>query len=67
MIMIVSTAIRSGSDLKLFGVGWQKECVYLGLLSSRIVLKLAAACLVDLAGWDSDASDRPRVPLSPQH
>lgn len=50
MTMIVSTAICSGSDLKLFGVGLQKECVCLGLLSSRIVLKLAAACLVDLAG-----------------
>jgi hypothetical protein len=50
VIMIVSALIPSGSELKLFGVDWQKKCVYLGVLSSHIVFKLAAACLVDLAG-----------------
>jgi hypothetical protein len=48
--MIVSTVIRSGSELKFFGVGWQKKCVDLRVLSSHVVLKLAAAGLVDLAG-----------------
>lgn len=49
-IMIVSTLIRSGSELNYFEVGWQKKCVDLLVLSSHVVLKLAAAGLVDLAG-----------------
>lgn len=50
MIMIMSTVIRSGSELNFFEVGWQKKCVNLRVLSSHVVLKLAAAGLVDLAG-----------------
>lgn len=50
IIMIVSTVIRSGSELNYFEVGWQKKCVDLLVLSSHVVLKLAAAGLVDLAG-----------------
>lgn len=50
MIMSVSTVIRSKSELKFFEIGWQKKCVDLRVLSSHVMLKLAAAGLVDLAG-----------------
>lgn len=50
MIMIVSTVNCSGSELNCFEVGWQKKYIDLRVLSSHVVLKLAAAGLVDLAG-----------------